>query len=126
MKPMIRSAFILLVSCFTFSTTMAISDLGIGNLRCNYAVNPIGLDDFNPSFSWNLTSPTRGQSQTAYQVIVGSSANFSENNALWNTGKVASSQSVHISYKGSPLQYGKRYYWKVKVWDVNGAESTYS
>ena len=43
-----------------------------GNLRCEYLVNPLGIDAGSPRLSWVLSSRQRGESQTAYQILVAS------------------------------------------------------
>ena len=47
-----------------------IADLKPTNLRCEYQVNPLGIDEPRPRLSWILESPQRRQVQTAYQVLV--------------------------------------------------------
>jgi len=44
----------------------------------------------------------------------------------WDSGRVASSNSVQVSYAGSSLNSGERSYWKVRVWDRNGKVGKYS
>ena len=72
-----------------------------------------------PVFSWQLASTDTNVLQTAYQVVV----SFSPENAssghgdLWDSGKIASSQSLDIVYNGPDLVSAKRYYWSVRVWD---------
>ncbi|HVV71288.1 MAG TPA: hypothetical protein VHI52_07295, partial [Verrucomicrobiae bacterium] len=43
-------------------------------LRCEYRTNPMGLDIVHPRLSWILSSEERGEKQTAYQILVASSA----------------------------------------------------
>jgi len=97
-------------------------------LRCEYATNPLGIDAAHPRFSWKLISNQRGQVQSAYQVLVGSNEeNLKANRGdIWDSGKVNSDQSIHIVYGGKPLGSGKRYYWKVRVWNATGQASAYS
>src|SRR3546814_14377045 len=45
---------------------------------------------------------------------------------VWSTGKVHSSQSVHLAYDGKPLQSFTRYYWRVRVYDMDGKASAWS
>ena len=45
---------------------------------------------------------------------------------LWDSGKVASDQSVHIVYQGRPLESRMRCYWKVRVWNTDGKTSIWS
>jgi len=100
----------------------------VTGLFCEYASNPIGIDVTSPRFSWQISHPQRGQFQSAYQVLVASSfQNLEAENAdMWDSGKVISDRSVNVIYNGKPLQSGKTYYWKVRVWDKNGKASPYS
>ncbi|MBE3124283.1 MAG: hypothetical protein IMZ57_01330 [Acidobacteria bacterium] len=41
-------------------------------LRCEYAINPLGVDRPRPIFSRKLESEIRGERQTAYRVLVAS------------------------------------------------------
>ena len=47
--------------------------LRVVNLRCEYLVDPLGLDERAPRLSWALESPHRGARQTAWRVLVASS-----------------------------------------------------
>jgi len=104
------------------------SSLRITNLRCEYQVNPLGIDVAHPRFNWQMLSDQRGARQTAYQVLVaGSERDLSENRAeLWDSGKVESDQSIHVVYNGQPLRSGQRAWWKVRVWDEHGNASAES
>ena len=97
-------------------------------LRCEYADNPLGIDNPAPRLSWELqaSSPrARNQRQTAYRVLVGSRADrLTAGGAdLWDSGMIASGQTVAVEYAGRPLHSGQRAYWSVQVWDENGAAS---
>ncbi|MFC1558752.1 family 78 glycoside hydrolase catalytic domain, partial [candidate division KSB1 bacterium] len=97
-------------------------------LRCEYGINPLGIENKYPRLSWILQSDKYNQKQTAYQILVSSSEDKSENNTsdLWDSGKVASDRSVHIVYKGKELDSGTRCWWKVRVWDKDGNVSGWS
>ncbi len=86
--------------------------------RCEYLVNPLGIDEQRPRLSWRMESSLRGQRQTAYHLLVASSRGNLEKNVgdLWDTGRVESDQSVHVVYGGKPLESRMRCYWKVRVW----------
>ena len=86
--------------------------------------NPIGLDTKTPRFSWQLAAAERNEQQTAYEVSI--SAQSDGKGVVWNSGKVVSAQSVHVDYAGPALQSGKRYYWRVRVWDNKGRSSAWS
>ena len=94
-------------------------------LRCEYALNPLGIDVLHPRFSWKIDSRRRGRMQSAYQVLVATvdeklSANAGD---LWDSGKVISDRSVNIPYAGHALKSGQKGYWKVRVWDEKGRVS---
>lgn len=97
-------------------------------LRCEYRVNPLGIDVVNPRLSWELESDERGQKQTAYQVIVASSGDRLEQNEgnLWDSGKVQSDETTAIVYIGAPLTSEQDCFWKVKVWDRDDKASKWS
>ncbi|MHC4476352.1 MAG: alpha-L-rhamnosidase N-terminal domain-containing protein, partial [Planctomycetota bacterium] len=73
-------------------------------------------------------SRRRGQKQTAYQIIVASSADKLEISEpdKWDSGKVASARSVNIEYGGSGLKSGDMCWWKVRCWDKDGGAGQYS
>ena len=81
-----------------------------------------------PRLSWILTSDQRGQKQTAYQVLVSSTAELLARNQgdLWNSGKVSSDQSIQVEYLGKPLVSRMGCHWKVRVWDKEGKISGWS
>jgi alpha-L-rhamnosidase len=99
----------------------------ITDLTCEYQTNPLGIDVRQPRLSWQLKSDRRGAVQTAYQVRSAESlAALPAGNALWDSGQVASEQSVHVPYAGPALHSGQRVYWQVRVWDETDAPSAWS
>jgi alpha-L-rhamnosidase len=97
------------------------------NLRCEYRENPMGIDAERPRLSWKIEDKgqgtgERGQKQTAYQVLVTSSERLlrEDKGDLWDSGKVASDQSLAVRFAGTPLISETRYWWKVRVWDEDG------
>jgi hypothetical protein len=97
-------------------------------LRCEYREDPLGIDLPQPRLSWVLQSDQRGARQTAWQILAASSAALLAQNRgdLWDSGKVASDQSVNISYAGQPLPSATRVFWKVRIWDGGGEISAWS
>jgi alpha-L-rhamnosidase len=90
----------------------------VQNLLVENLSNPIGMDITSPRLSWQLVSNKRNVLQTGYEVRVGTTANPSNaKNLQWSSGKISSDSSVHVVYKGLPLQSGKKYFWQVRVWD---------
>jgi alpha-L-rhamnosidase len=97
-------------------------------LRCEYLVNPLGIDVVEPRLSWIVESSERNQKQTAYQVLVASSEALLKNDRgdLWDSKKVESDQTIHIIYRGTPINSRMRCYWKVRVWDRDSKPSVWS
>jgi alpha-L-rhamnosidase len=91
-------------------------------LRCEYRVNPQGIDEAQPRLTWRVESAKRGQRQTAYQILVASSAAQLAKNSgdLWDSGKISSADTVNIAYAGRPLNSREPCFWKVRAWDQDG------
>ena len=104
------------------------SPLQPANLTCEYINNPLGIDTRTPRLSWNFTAVENNQWQTAYEIIVSDSlvALQQLKGNLWTTGKIPSSQNLHINYNGLPLQSFTKYYWRVKVYNGKGEASDWS
>ena len=102
--------------------------LFFGKLSCETLENPLGIDNPEPKFSWILSSSGYDQSQSAYQILVASSAGSlsPEKADMWNSGKVTASPSIHVPYKGEPLLSSRKYWWMVRIWDQDGKESNWS
>lgn len=100
---------------------------GAGNLRCEYLVNPLGIDSQHPRLSWLITDDRRGAGQLAWQVIVGTdSLQVSKGKGdKWDSGKITSESMLNV-YSGSALEPFTRYFWSVKVWDPWGNSSEQS
>ncbi|MEI7901267.1 MAG: family 78 glycoside hydrolase catalytic domain [bacterium] len=106
----------------------------VTTLRCEYLVNPLGIDVMKPRLSWVIEdggqkaegggqrTEGRGQRQTAYQVLVASSEALlkKDQGDVWDSGKVVSDQSIHVEYAGKPLESRMQCFWKVKVWTQSG------
>ncbi len=128
MKSIIRStvllfSLILISNCSNFTPPVTIQ-----NPVCEYLTNPTGIDTPAPRFSWQLTSNQRGQTQTAYRILVASRPNNLEQELgdLWDSGRIESDQNLHIQYQGEALKSNQTCYWQVKVWDKAGNASKWS
>ena len=117
-------ALLSLMSCTAFAS----NDTELNNLRCEYHNNPLGIDITSPRLSWITQSEKRGWKQSAYQILVASSQeNLDQDRGdLWDSGKTQAGQSIQIPYAGKPLLSHGQCFWKVKVWDQNGAASPWS
>ncbi|HEY0866178.1 MAG TPA: family 78 glycoside hydrolase catalytic domain, partial [Fimbriimonas sp.] len=94
------------------------------DLRCEYAVRPLGIATSSPRLSWKLNGSERGQRQTGYQIQVAQDDAFA--GILWDSGKVLSDRSLLVPYEGDSLRTGRRYYWRVRAWDQEGVEGQWS
>ena len=82
-------------------------------------VNPVGIDDSTPVFSWKIASDQIGWLQSAYQIVVKKG-----DSVVWDSGKVEKGESVGIEYAGEKLTSSTEYTWNVTVWDQTGASKT--
>ena len=91
------------------------------NLKVNHAVQPLGIDDPTPVFSWILNSDQFGKGQSAYRIIISSNQEkaVSHQGDIWDTGKTINDNNYDIAYKGTTLQSKTEYFWSVSVWDEN-------
>ena len=73
------------------------------HLRCEYGVDPLGIDVTQPRLCWEMHDSRRGAKQTAYQVLVASTPErlAAQAGDLWDSGRVAGDQSTQIVYAGN-------------------------
>lgn len=107
---------------FTSKAAAAKGNTTITNLEVENSERPLGIEKPNPRFSWKMVSETRGQKQSAYQIIVASDEKKLSKSVgdMWDSGKIKSDKSNNIQYEGKKLKPATRYYWTVKVWDKDG------
>lgn len=112
----------------TAALCAAATDLHVDRLRCEYSINPLGIDVAQPRLFWELSSPSRGQRQTAWQVLVASSRQRLDagQGDLWDSGRVATAETAHVPYAGQALHSSQQVFWKVRAWDKDGAETAWS
>ena len=86
----------------------------------------VKIFDLKPEFGW--TVPSASKFQGAYQILVASNKKDIDNNNgdIWDSGRVASSQSTDVEYEGTPLEVGKTYFWKVRIWEQENRLVDYS
>ena len=114
----------LLVIC----TTIVFAQLKVVNPRCEYKVNPLGVDISTPHLSWELQSSNKGVIQAAYRVLVADDMTLLNKNQgnIWDSQRLGGSTSIQVRYSGKPLIATKKYYWKVMVWDNKAHASGWS
>ncbi len=91
------------------------------DLRCEHLVNPLGLDEAAPRFSWKLADPRTGAAQIAYQIEVSAA-----NAVVWDSRRIDADTSVLIPYAGPALQPHTRYHWRARIWDHTGVVTAWS
>ena len=152
--PATRRLAACVIAAASMLSQIAFAAAGVGKLRCEYRENPLGIDTGKPRLSWVIDdggqrtevggqksgdrgqgtgdrgqgTGDRGQKQTAYQVLVASTAELlaKEQGDLWDSGKVASDQSIQVEYGGKPLESRMVCHWKVRVWLGDGPPSAWS
>jgi len=119
--------FLLLLGPWNWDQAYSVS-LKVTDLRCEYQRNPLGIDREQPSFSWQVVSEERGQTLSAYQILVSDSASLLIENkgTLWDSGKVNGAVPLLVSYKGKAMPSLTTCYWKVRVWDKDNLPSPWS
>ena len=114
---------------FTCGACLGIENpITVYDLKCEYKVNPIGIDVTKPRMSWKLKSSARAVEQSAYQVRTAAYQDDlkSSQNLLWESQKVDTDQSTHVVYEGPSLVSRQRIWWQVRVWDNQGHCSDWS
>ena len=97
--------------------------LEVDNLLCENRIDPVGLDNPMPKFTWQLVSSKRNTIQKAYQIRV---TIAESKKTVWDSKKISSDSSVKVAYKGQLLLSSTKYYWQVRVWDNQGRSSQWS
>uniref|UniRef100_UPI00403F812B family 78 glycoside hydrolase catalytic domain n=1 Tax=Paenibacillus sp. FSL R5-0519 TaxID=2921648 RepID=UPI00403F812B len=96
----------------------------VSHLRCEYRVNPIGLDVKSPRLSWQLQSDRRNCMQSAYQVQLSLTKDF--DGITWDSVEISSDQSIHVELNHFQPSPQTRYYYRIRAWDDAGSDSGWS
>jgi alpha-L-rhamnosidase len=103
-------------------------DFSAQELRCEYLINPLGIDVERPRLSWILSPASVIRGQSAYRVLVASSPDILQKDQgdLWDSGRVTSAQSTWVEYSGKKLSSRQQAFWKARVWNDAGKASPWS
>jgi len=103
-------------------------EMNIYDLKCENLNEPAGIATLMPRLSWKINSAINGKSQSAYQILAASDEDLLDESRadLWNSGKIASEESVLVPWNGKQLQSGMLCFWKVRIWDQNERLSEWS
>src|SRR5438067_8691472 len=95
--------FVVVLSSFASSSALTISSrdtssIQVVDLRCEYKVNPLGIDSPAPRLSWRLEGTGRSIAQTTYQIRVAETeaALRVDKSLLWDSGETRPSDSVQV------------------------------
>ena len=123
-----RVAGLLMAAVLAFAVTVhGEGVLAVKRLRCEYKVDPVGIDVRKPRLSWELESAEKNVLQTSYEVrVAGSEAELAKDKVIWTSGKQMSGASIGVEYAGPATVSGKTYYWRVRVGDNHGHLSDWS
>jgi alpha-L-rhamnosidase len=90
-------------------------------LLTSLLADPLGVEPGRPRLSWIVPDLLPSTRQVAYQVQVARTAHelVAHGGAVWDSGRVASGDSVAVEYAGPPLEPAAVYHWRVRAWVVD-------
>ena len=102
------------------------------NLEVEGLTTPTAVQDTTPDFTAVYNDPNPGDLAASYQIQVSTSTDFTT--PLWNSTKTtlgsqitAGNESAELAYGGTALALdGATYYWRIKFWDDDDAEGSWS
>ena len=97
-------------------------------LRCDWARNPLGIQQRHPRLTWVPPQRDTLHNQASYQIQVATSpSDIRHGHALvWDSGKVANNPHFLPQYAGPAFQPFTHYYWRVRIWSHSGWKSRWS
>jgi alpha-L-rhamnosidase len=89
--------------------------------------SPIGLGTSDIAFGWHVDDPRRGAVESAYRVMVSrvrvSGSHPTPTSTIWDSGRVTSTATAFVAYRGPPLAPDSVYQWRAQTWDGAGQAS---
>lgn len=113
----------ILLYTFLFNSLLIIAGIGKPvDLRCEYIIEPIGIDIPMPRFTWHVSSKSKF-TQYKYKIDIATTKQLlSDNKAdAWQSGFIDSKDNFAI-YKGSSLKAHTIYFWRITLSNNEGKE----
>jgi alpha-L-rhamnosidase len=103
------------------------TNMTIRNPRCEFMTEAL-IARNDPRFSWELSSDSAGQKQTAWQIIVSDYSKTLDagKGNIWDSGKRQGRETFNVRLEGQNLKSFTKYYWKVRTWDKDGNPTQWS
>ena len=113
---------------FQVIASVSFAQVTISGLLVENKINPVGISEMYPRLTWQLQSPKRNVTQSAFEIRVSENLNSLQigSDLIFHTGKIPSDQSVYVQFTGNTLKPGHKYYWQVRAWDNNDRASKWS
>lgn len=117
-----RHCIISFLSLLLASSACAKQNTSITQMKVEYQTTPLALEEKCPRFSWQMVADANAKNcyQKAYAITV----TDEQGKVIWNSGKVANSQSLNIRYAGMELLPQTKYCWQLTVWNQDDTPST--
>ncbi len=116
---------LLLLGMLTFCMSASANAIEVTRVTCEMDTSPLAISTTTPRFGWQLKGE-QGCMQSAYEIEV-YTRQGDKPTYVWRSGKQLSTKSQLITYSGiAALQPITRYWWRVRVWDEQGAVSAWS
>ena len=129
-KGLFNLCFLSLILILNFRSAAFSQSPAPSGLLCQLMSHPefSVITEQNPNFGWIVNSNKQGDCQIAYQMMLATSSDLLNRDVsdMWNSGKMASRQSINIKYAGKLLAPNTSYWWKVKTFNKLSGESNWS
>lgn len=108
-----------------FLCPLTVKAVSISNLRCEYLISPVGIDEIQPRFTWELNDNIA--EQIACQINVATSPELLKDGKadMWRSPWMEKNKT-YVEYNGAKLQSHSRYYYKVSIKAANKMEILHS
>lgn len=118
---------ILLTACLCALSLPLSGEVRVERLLVENMDGPTVVERAAPRLSWNLSSSSRNVMQTAYRIIVCSSPEKAAacEGDIWDSGWVASDETILVPYGGARIPQNTAVWWRVKSFTTDG-ESPWS